>query len=244
MPGSLALPGNQGGPYGNGPISSSPSYGAPPPGMYGASSSNGPGGAPAGGGASWMGSSTPTSYQGAGGTPATPASSYSAPPLNIQTQQNPQLQALQGDYSKLRAGLAAGSDQDATNTLQRQRDLTSGMAQEAGQNAQFRMGPGSGAQREATKGVYAQGAANLSGLNANLASDARNKQLNALNSQTGAAQGAAQVDQAQQNFALNQWQAQQSASQAQAQLAALQQQNGFQNQLSLANLVGNFYSGY
>jgi len=213
-------------------------------GGYPSTSSNGPGGAPSGGGSSWMGSSTPTSYQGAASTPATPASSYTPGPMNIQTQQNPQLEALQGEYAKYRSGLAAGSDQDATNTLQRQRDLTSGMAQEAGQNAAFRMGPDSGAQGEATKNVWSQGAANLSGLNANLASDARNKQLNALNSQTGAAQGAAQIDQAQQNFALNQWQAQQSASQAQAQLAALQQQNGFQNQMSLANLAGSFYSGY
>lgn len=62
----------------------------------------------------------------------------SPPPAQQQTQRNPQLQAIQGDYQKYREGLAAGTDQDAINAMQRQRDLTSGMAKEAGDAGMMR----------------------------------------------------------------------------------------------------------
>ena len=177
----------------------------------------------------WSSSKPPKSTP----APAAPA------PMQTHTQTNPQLQSLLGEYKQYQGGLAAGSDIDATLALQRQRDLTSGMAAEAEQGAIARTGVG-GVSETARGNVLQAGTRGMSGLQAQLASDARSKQLAALQGRGQLELGQAGATQAQQQFGLSQWQAQQQAAQAQAQLAAMQQQNQFSNQMALANMYTGF----
>lgn len=205
------------------------------------------------------------------GAPSTPFS-FPAPPMtsNVQTppftstaERDPYLQQMYQDWGTYRGQLAAGSDIDAINTLQRQRDLTSGMLSELGQNAAMRgLGPESGASQYLQARGAGQAQRNMAGLQAQLASDARRQQLAALSGQTGAAQASAAdlrgqqgLDisrygaqtgalQAQQQFGLSQWQAQQQAAQAAAQLQAMQNQNLWNQQMQMMQMAGNIYSGF
>ena len=190
---------------------------------------------PAGPGTDW-------NYTPPGGAPAAPATpSYQIPQFESNTERNPQLDALSGEWAKYRKELGANTDLDATNALQRQRDLTSGnMREMTGLMSARGARPGTGANAVTMGRVMAGGARNTAGLNASLASDGRRQQLGALSGETGAAMGAAGINQAQQNFGLNAWQANAQAQQAAAQLAALQQQNQFNNQMK--NM--QFYTGF
>jgi len=154
--------------------------------------------------------------------------------------------------SQYRGGLSAGNDADAQLAMGRQRDLASGMAKEGLQGAADRgFGADTGyAQQRRLKGLDA-GQSASAGLNASLTSDARRQQLQALQNEGGLAVSQAGVTQGQQNFNLNQWQAQNAASQAAAQFQAQQQQNQFQNQLNLSNSnfqnqlgAAHFYTGF
>ena len=180
-----------------------------------------------------------------GGGGQLPPVAYSPQEMNITSQQNPQLAALQGDAAKYRQGLAAGSDQDAVLALQRQRDLTSGMAKEFAGDAASRGILGSGAaQSDLMKRVVNPGQQQMGALNANLASDARSKQLQALQGEAGMAGQQAGITQAQQNFGLQSWQAKDQSMMNQAQLQVQQQANQVNQASQLAGLLGNFYSGF
>ena len=165
---------------------------------------------------------------------------YNAPPMNLQAQRDPQLQAMYEQYGTQRSQLAAGNDRDAINAMQRQRDLASGGMNEAASGAARRgLGANTGVSQFLQNQQSMQGQRNASGLNAAMTSDARSQQLSALAGQTGAAQASTSALQGQQNYALDQWKAQQSAAQAQAQLQALQSQNAWSNQMGMLN----WYSG-
>lgn len=166
------------------------------------------------------------SPQGQGQSSPFPAGSGSGwatpPPMPQNTQRNPQLAALQDEYANYRKNLSAGTDQDAVNALARNRDLTSGMAKEAGDAGMFRAGAG-GVAAELSGRVFSRGQAQAGQLNADMAADARRLQLNALQGQTGAASAEASANLGQQHHALNQWQAYQNAQQSNAQMFMNQQ---------------------
>lgn len=177
-----------------------------------------------------------------------PAVSYNPGQLSIQAGENPAMAGLIGEQAQARAGLAAGSDQDAVLAMQRQRDAMSGLAKEFGENAAERGISGSGAAEKALqKGVLEPGMQAMGALNAGLASDARAKQQAALGQQAGMVGQQAQLTQAQQQFGLSSWQAQQQAQQAAAQLAAMQRNQGLSNLQGAVSLIGslsNLYSGF
>lgn len=183
-----------------------------------------------------------------GSTTPVAASSYNPGTFSVQAQENPQLAALIGQFGQARGQIAAGSDQDAQLAMQRQRDVTSGMASEFGTEAASRGILNSGAaQQDLMKRVVNPGQAQMGQLNANLASDSRNKQLSALQGEASMVGQQAGLTQNQQQFGLQSWQAQQQAQQAQAQLAALQQNQGVSNLSSIVGLIGslgNLYSGF
>ena len=161
--------------------------------------------------------------------------------MNIKVQQDPTMAGILGEMKTAQQSLAAGTDIDAINAMQRQRDLLSGLSKELGVRAGARgFGPDS---MMGQRDLFRQGQRDISGLNANLASDARRQGRELLGQRAGAAGTQGQLTLGQQNYALNQWQAQQQASMAQQQLADQQQQNNFNNQLSLFNTLSNFYSG-
>lgn len=191
-----------------------------------------------GGGGSWGGSWGGSGGDGGGGAGG---SGGSITPFTSNTQTNPQLDALTGDWGDYRKSLAAGNDQDAINAIQRQRDFTTGNMRElSGLMSARGARPGSGSYGVTMGKQLAQGARNAQGLNAALTSDARRQQLGALQGQTGAALGNAGVTLGQQQFGLNAWQANTQAQQAQAQLAAMQQQNSFNNNMRLAQWFTGF----
>jgi len=163
---------------------------------------------------------------------------YSGGSMTSSTQQNPQLEALQGEFKDYQGSLAAGNDQDAINAMQRQRDLSSGMSKEFAANAGRRgLGPGSGASQLLQARMMDQAGRNQVGLNAGLASDARRQQLTALQGRGNLALGAASANLGQQNFGLSQWQAQQQAQMAQAQLQAMQNNQMWQQMMGLFNFM-------
>lgn len=179
---------------------------------------------------------------------SSPASTYTPGTFSVQAQENPQLNSLINETGGIRQNMAAGLDQDAQLAMQRQRDAISGMASEFGSEAASRGIVGSGAaQEDLLKRVVNPGQQQLGQLNANLASDARDKQLAALGQQAGLVNQQAQLTQNQQQFGLQSWQAQQQAQQQAAQLAVMQQQNGLSNLSSVVGLIGslgNLYSGF
>lgn len=166
------------------------------------------------------------------------SSSWATPPgMQQSTQRNPQLASLQNDYSDFRKNLAAGTDLDATHAMARQRSLTSGMAKEAGDMATFRAGAG-GVAAEMQGRVFSRGQGELGRLNSNMAADAREKQLQALAGQTGAASAEAGANLGQQQHALNTWSAYQNAAQANAQMYQNQQQNQVQTLMQMLQTLG------
>lgn len=174
--------------------------------------------------------------------PANPAVSYSAEPFSVSSQENPQMAALIGDMGAYRGQLAGNTDLEATQALQRQRDLTSGMAEEFGVNPAMRGIGGSGAaQQELMKRVVEPGQQQMSQLNAQLASDARTQQREAMGQQAGMVGQQAGITQAQQDFGLNAYQARQQAQLGAAQLEAMQRNNNTNNALQLASLI---FSGF
>ncbi len=154
------------------------------------------------------------------------------PPINISTQENPQINALLGEMGDWRKSLAAGNDRDATNAMQRQRDLASGQMKEFGAMAAARgAGRGSGASNLMLRRGMDASNRNLAGLNADLTSDARRQYGNALGQAGSLAVGQAGVTLGQQQFGLSAWNSQQNAAHANAQLQALQNQNMFDNMM-------------
>src|SRR5262245_24668364 len=187
---------------------------------------------------------------GVGGIAPPSAMSYGGgfgggPSLGFNTQRDPQIEALQGEMAGYQRSLAAGNDADAQLAMQRQRDLASGMAKEGLQGAQDRgFSADTGyAQQRRLQGLDASAQAQAA-LNTNLTSDARRQQLAALQGRGQLATAQAGILQGQQNYLLNQWQAQQDAARAQAQFQAAQQQNAFQNQMALANQARSMYTGF
>jgi len=180
---------------------------------------------------SFMGNPVPGSQGGGGGG----GGGYNGPGgMTSSVQENPQLQALQGEFKDYQDKLSAGNDQDAINAMQRQRDLSSGMGREFAANAGRRgLGPGSGASQLLMQRNMDSAGRNQVGLNAGLTSDARRQQLTALQGRGSLALGAASANLGQQQFGLSQWQAQQQAQQAQAQLQALQSQQQWQQMMGL-----------
>lgn len=176
-----------------------------------------------------------------GGFSQPPPVLYNPGAMNFNVQGNPQLDALQKEMADYRKGLAQGNNQDAILAMGRQRDLASGMAKEGlegAKNAGFGSDTGYAQQRR-LQGLNA-GQQAAAGLNASLTSDARRQQLSALGQESGLALGTAGANLGQQNFLLNQWQAQQQAQQAAAQLQAMQQQNQFNNNLNLVRTYTGF----
>lgn len=180
-----------------------------------------------------------------GGGASSPASTYNPSTFSVTAQNNPQLEALQGQAAQLQQGLAAGSDQDATLALQRQRDLNSGAAKEFGADAASRGIFGSGAAaQDLDNRLVSRGQDQLGQLNASLAGDARNKQLQVLGAQSGLAGQQAQLTQADKQFALNTYEAQEGAKRAQAQLQLSAQQSQAQQGMQLASLLSQMYTGF
>jgi hypothetical protein len=143
---------------------------------------------------------------------------------------------LRRELQQYRSELAAGNDVDATNALARERDLASGMAAEAGQSAAFRVGSRSGIPGAAAGQVLGGAKRDLSGLNANLASDARSQRLNALMGEANVLGSQAGVGLAQQNFNNQWWQSQQSNALAWQQAQALRDDRMWE-------LLAGFYQG-
>lgn len=165
-------------------------------------------------------------------------------PMNINVQQNPAMEGILGEMKQQQAGLAAGNDIDATNALMRQRDMASGMMKEYGAMAGRRgFGPSSGMADIGRSRLMGQFSRNATGMNAGLASDARRQQREMLGQRAGTTAQQAAITQGQQNFALNQWQAQNGMALQAQQAADQQQQNNFNNQMQLFNTLSNFYSG-
>jgi hypothetical protein len=182
--------------------------------------------------------------------PSAPAQvTYSPSQFNSSVQQNPQIQALQDEAQKYQGSLAAGNDADAQLAMQRQRDLASGMAAEGlggARNAGFGSDTGYAQQRR-LKGLDASQMAQAS-LNTGLTSDARKQQLAALQARGGLAADQAQITQGQQNYNLQQWQAQNQANLGAAQLQASQNQAAYAAQMQAAQLAASmansFYTGF
>lgn len=127
----------------------------------------------------------------------------------------------------------------------RQRDLASGYAKEGLSGALDKgFGSDSGVAQKARLSSLSAGQTASGALNAGLTSDARKQQLDALQGRTSLEGTQAGITQGQQNFALSSWQANQQSQQAAAQLAAMQQQNSFNNQLNVLNTLSNFYTGF
>jgi len=185
--------------------------------------------------------------------------SYTPPNFQSTAQRDPQLDAMYQRYGQQDQAyqgqinsLAAGNDRDAINAMQRQRDMLSGMQSEGAENSARRgLGPNTGAAQQTQNDLQQRGLQSMSGLNAGLASDARRQQLAALSGQTGVLgqqTGAAQASSAamlgQQQQGLDQWRTQQQANLGAAQLAAMQNQNLWQNQMGLFQAMTPFYQGY
>lgn len=170
---------------------------------------------------------------GGGGMP----SWVTPPPMNQNTERNPQLAALQNEYGDYRKNLAAGTDLDATHAMARQRSLTSGMAKEAGEMATFRAGAG-GVAAEMQGRAFSRGQGELGKLNSDMTADARRLQLSALAGQTGAASAEAGANLGQQQHALNSWQAYQGAANANMGLYQNQQQNQIQTMMQMLQTLG------
>lgn len=164
------------------------------------------------------------------GLPGGGQSSYVPPPMTTNVQANPQIGGILDEMAGYRKNLAANTDHDATNAMQRQRDLMSGQMKEFGAMAGARGArPGTGAHALLMRKGMDSANRNLMGLNANLASDARQQYGQQLGAAGNLAVGQAGVTLGQQNFGLAQWSAQQQAAQAAAQLKAMQDQNMWNN---------------
>lgn len=166
------------------------------------------------------------------------ATSYIPGPMVQNTQSNPQLDALLGEMGSYRRGLAANTDHDAINAMQRGRDLASGQMKEFGALAGARGArPGTGAHSLMVRRGLDASNRNLNTLNADLASDGRKQYANALGQASSTALGQANVTLGQQQHGLAMWNSQQGAAQAAAQLQAMQNQNMFNNMMQI-------YSGF
>ena len=167
-----------------------------------------------------------------------PYTSYSATPLTINSQRDPNIEQTYGDVRRYREDLAGGTDRDAVNAIMRQRDVVSGLAKEIGQERALATGGvDSGAANQAATDVYSQGGRDISSLNAQLAAGGRQAQLAALGAQ-GSVASAGAADLAQKNnFALNTWEAQQSAEQARVKAINDAQQAQWSANLQLAALA-------
>lgn len=166
-------------------------------------------------------------------------------PINTKVQQNPDVGKVIQEYQDTLGQLGANTDADAISAMQRQRDVTSGMASEAAANAAMRgFSAGTGVNQSATNEQYARGAEAQAQLNAANVSDARRRRESLLGGAAGAALGGAANQVSQQGVLLDQAKLQQDTENFQAQLEAMRNQNAFQNQLAILNAMGSFYSGF
>lgn len=183
------------------------------------------------GGGSWSGG-------GWGGDWSIGGGGGSGPSLTVDAQRDANLDQTYNDYRDYRGKLAEGQDQDAVNALMRQRDITSGMATEAGQlRALTSGGPDSGVAEAARVSVLNQGQQAAGQLNANLVAGARSAQLQALSGQGNAASASAAALAQQQQQALQQWQAQQQAQIERARLAQDAQRNAWSQAMQLQSMM-------
>ncbi len=231
-------------------------------GMGGGSGAPGGSGGPGGGGG---GGSMP----GGNSMPPMPTGGVSGGNLSISAPENPNLRNIGQEYSGLQnkwgaygnqlqkygGELAANSDLAATQAMQRQRDALSGAAKEYGAEASARGIRGSGAaEQDLLNKVINPGQRGLAELNAGLANQGRQQQLGvlqqygsalggeggALGGKLGAANSAANWQQQQQNFGLEQWKAQQNNALAQWQLQNQQQNQGWNQLMSLIGAFSGF----
>jgi len=195
---------------------------------------------PMGGGAGYQASSfTPSPL------PAFPSFNFQAPSvsqsapvqMNTNVAPHPELMQTLGSIRDYRGQMGAGSDVDAINAMQRQRDYASGQAKEASASAGSRgFAPGTGVNalmQERARRAGTQAAGNV---NAASVSDARNKQLSALGLESGAAGNVAQNQLGAGQLAVGQYSAQTSANNAAAQLQALQNKQQTDVMMSLMNM--------
>ena len=192
-----------------------------------------------GGGGSFGSTPIANPFTGGGGG-GSGGGSYVPTPFQSNVQTNPQIDALMGEMEGFQKNLSAGTDRDATNAMQRQRDLASGQMKEFGAMAGGRgVGPGSGAFALLQRRGLDNSNRNLMGLNAQMAGDARNKQMQMFSQRSGTALGQAGVTLGQQQYGLSQWQAQQQAAQAASQLQAMQNQNMWNNMMNMWQMQGS-----
>lgn len=179
---------------------------------------------------------------GGSGSGSSSSSNYTPGTFTSDVQENPQFGALRQDWKSYQDNLGTNSDIDARNAMARQRDYASGMAKEGLQGAVDRgFGSDTGIAQKFRRTALESGQRASAELNTGLTSDARKKQLDALSGRTGLEGMASQSMLGQQNFGLESWKANQQAAQAAAQLAAMQQQNNFNNQYKL---MSSFYTGF
>lgn len=201
-----------------------------------------------------------------GGSPFGGASFASAPMVST-AQANPELRAMEGrfgqaqnqaaalegeikSYGEMMAAPGGGRDQDAINAIQRQRDLASGMSKEAGMEAQFRVGGGTGLELQQQGDIYKKGLESMTDLNVGLTSDARrqqqgilgmrmgskDQQMRALQGRQGATESTEAARRAQQQLGLAQFDSQQNAYNNWANTQARLQNQAFEQQMALASM--------
>jgi hypothetical protein len=158
-------------------------------------------------------------------------------PMEMEVKRDPELQRIMGEMKDYRKNLSTGTDVDAINSMMRQRDAMSGIAKEFGaQASQMGAMPGSGASSLHMGRLFGQGQRDLSNLNAQNVSDARNKQMAALRDQAGVGGQMISGMQGQQNFLLDQWRAQRQAAEAEANLALRREEGARDDMLQLMNM--------
>lgn len=170
---------------------------------------------------------------------------YKPEPLNIKVEDNPQLKALYGKMENYEGLLTKNQDEAAQLGMQRQRDLGSGIAKEAGLTGG--LGQGSGmSQALRQKGLMA-GQQAASGFNADSLHDARNQMMGLYGMQSNLALGTAANQLGQQHFALDSWRAQDQSAQSSANMYNNMQNMNFQNQLQALQsgyqIGGGVYGG-
>ena len=199
----------------------------------------------------WYGQRQPGTSPAAPVPPGGPYS-FNPPPMTSQAQRDPYLMQIFQANEAYRKQLASNTDQDAILAQQRQRDVSSGIMNELSENAAQRgLGPESGASQWMQMRGADAARRDQAGLNATMASQGRNMQMGALGQSGQLAGGMAGNLLGQQNYALDQWRAQQAAAQAQAQLQLSAQNSAYQNMAQMAqlqmqalNAMSNFYSGF
>jgi hypothetical protein len=168
-----------------------------------------------------------------------------AVPVSTNIKQDPNIDKVQKEYQDYYGQLDANSDQNAINSMARQRDLLSGMANESTNNAAIRgFSSDTGVNAAGTQATMDAGMRSMGDLNAQNVASARAQKAGVLGGMAGLATAGAGNLLGQQNYALNQSKYQQDTINFQAQLEAMQQQNSYQNMLGLLNASSNFYSGF